>query len=315
MSASADPDEFKQPAIRHLAWLCRAPQLYRGAPTFVPRDWLPPDYRQQLHHWDHAPETLPELLQGAPARRLGHYFEQLYACLLSDLLGWPLLARNLPIRDSCRTLGELDFLVRNLRLNRVEHHEIAVKFYLGHRSAESGLVRWYGPDSRDRLDIKTERLLTHQTRLTALPDTRAAMRALGIQTPPVPFLYMPGYLFQPLREDLPVPEQVDSDYASGRWCYPHEVDSLEPEGWVSLHKPHWLGPWCQTVAPETGRLQQAAAEVASTGRACLLGRLVRGITGWVETERLFIVSNDWPTTPSKDSRGRVKSAALIEQSQ
>src|SRR5690554_1995355 len=164
MSASAD---FQQLVIRHLAWLCQAPQLYRGALTFDPVAWLPADYRHKLQYWDMHPESMPSLLQQATQRRLGLYFEQLYACLLQDLLGWELLARNLQIRDERRTLGELDFLLRNPLTGEVEHHEIAVKFYLGHTDAVSRRVRWYGPNSRDRLDLKTDRLLQHQTRLTS----------------------------------------------------------------------------------------------------------------------------------------------------
>ncbi|GAA0681983.1 DUF1853 family protein [Marinobacterium maritimum] len=299
MKTGVERDPFQQPVIRHLAWLCRAPQLYRGALTFDPVDWLPNDYLQQLQYWDRHPESMPDLLRQAAPRRLGLYFEQLYACLLQDLLGWPLLARNLQVRDQQRTLGELDFLVRNPQTGDVEHHEIAVKFYLGHTDAETRQPYWFGPNSRDRLDLKTARLLQHQTRLAAQPAAQPVLESLGLQAPPTPRIFMPGYLFYPCQGKLPAPEQADPDHGQGRWCYASEVLALEPEGWVVLHKPHWLVDWQQPEAPLPGRLLQAAAEVQQSGRACLLARVVAAPTGWVEVERLFVVPNNWPEVPSK----------------
>ena len=94
MNVSAEIGTFQQPAIRHLAWLCRAPQLYRGALTFDPSAWLASDFHQKLRDWDQNPDTMPLLLQQPAPRRLGLYFEQLYASLLTDLLGWPLLGER-----------------------------------------------------------------------------------------------------------------------------------------------------------------------------------------------------------------------------
>ncbi len=299
MNASAEIDTFQQPVIRHLAWLCRAPQLYRGALTFDPSAWLASDFHQQLRGWDQNPDTMPLILQQPSSRRLGLYFEQLYASLLTDLLGWPLLVRNLQIRDEQRTLGELDFLVRNPHTGEVEHHEIAVKFYLGHQDAESGLVRWYGPNSRDRLDLKTDHLLQHQTRLGRQSATRTALESLGLDKPPTPRIFMPGYLFYPTQQTLSPPEQADPDHGRGRWCYADNVSTLESEGWVVLHKPHWLADWHQARAPEPGTLRQAAAEVERSGRARLLARLMATPNGWSEVERLFVVPTCWPGVPSK----------------
>ncbi len=299
MSVSAKTCAFQQPVIRHLAWLCRASQLYRGALTFDPSAWLPGDYLQQLQHWDQNPESMSQLLQQTAPRRLGLYFEQLYACLLSDLLGWSLLARNVQVRDQRRTLGELDFLVRNPHTGVVEHHEIAVKFYLGHVAAENGRILWYGPNSRDRLDLKTAHLLQHQTRLAAGAAARPMLCALGINTPPEPRIFMPGYLFYPLGAEVAAPEQAAQGHGRGRWCHVSAAERLKSEGWVILHKPHWLSDWRQAAVPEPETLSHAVAEVKRSGRACLLARLAVGTSGWQEVERLFIVPDSWPGVPSR----------------
>lgn len=301
MSASAEPPGYRQPVLRHLAWLCHAPQLYRGPLTFTPADWLPADLSDRLQQWDRYPERLPAGLHQPPPRRLGHYFERLYGCLLTDLLGWSLLARNLPIREGGRTLGELDFLLRNPHSGAIEHHEVAVKFYLGQADAD-GCVRWYGPDRRDRLDLKTARLLEHQTRLCQQPAARAALTALGIDRPVQPRLFMPGYLFYPYDRPLAPPSQADPHHLRGRWCPVGQSPRLVAQGWVALHKPHWLDAWWQAEAPAPDALQAQAEQVRQSGQARLLARLEPVAGGWREAERLFLVPDQWPA-PSAHRSG------------
>lgn len=298
MSASADNIMFRQPVIRHLAWLCSAPRLYTGAQAFAPEDWLPDDYLQRLQEWDLYPAVWPESLRQQAPRRLGFYFEQLYACLLTDLLQWPILARNLQIRQERCTLGELDFLVLNPHTGAVEHHEIAVKFYLGHRNTTSGAVLWYGPNSRDRLDLKTAHLLQHQIRLPTLSPARCQLEALGIAQVPVPRIFMPGYLFQPMGSRVRMPQQVEPAVEAGHWCHAGEIPEQMEPGWIVLQKPHWLSAWHQLKAPEPDVLAPVAEQVLHSGRACMLARLRASGTCWREAERLFVVPGNWPAVPS-----------------
>ena len=102
------PHQYHVPAVRHLAWMCRAPQLISSPMGFNPENILPDDTEERLKAWDRAPQHGPEVLTEEPARRLGHYFERLYECLMRDLLGWEILLKNQPVRNNGITLGELD---------------------------------------------------------------------------------------------------------------------------------------------------------------------------------------------------------------
>src|SRR5690606_5646045 len=173
--------------------------------------------------WDLAPENGPALLTAPAPRRLGLYFEALYECLLRDLLGWTVLARNLPIRQGRETLGELDLVARNPVTGNVEHHEIAVKFYLGYHHA-NGEALWYGPNARDRLDLKTAHLLEKQSQRRQLAATIATLQAHGIPQPQLSRIFMPGYLFYPSRINvraatMPVPATLPANHERGRWLY------------------------------------------------------------------------------------------------
>lgn len=283
-------------ALRHLAWLCSAPGLIEGRAVFRLAECLPGDYRARIDALASRGDVLTALEEAA-GKRLGHYFEVLYACLLTEVLGWQVLARNLPVRQGGRTLGELDFLLRNPVSGQVEHHEIAVKFYLGHPGAPGEPALWYGPDSRDRLDLKTRRLLDHQVRLTEHGASRATLAARGLPIPDCSRVWMPGYLFYPCDGEVMAPEGVPVEHLRGRWRRASVVAEGELEHCEVLFKPDWLGAWRQALAPEAGAALAAARRVAEGAPPRLLARLEQEPdTGWwCEAERFFLVPDDWPS--------------------
>lgn len=300
---------YRVPAVRHLAWICRAPQLIKSPVGFDLSPYLPDDLEARLSAWDAAPESGPDLLTEAPAGRLGHYFERLYGCLLEELLGWKLLLKNQPVRRGGITLGELDFVVRNPVTQAVEHHEIAVKFYLGFAGARDAQPLWYGPNASDRLDLKSGRLISHQSRLAEKPETRDLLRALKIPPPTQARIFMPGYLFYPAGQPLPPPATVPADHLQGQWLYLDHLDRMTASGtllatlgghWVPLVKPHWLGPWQQQEAPAPSDADDALAQVRATGSPRLFAVLSKvpgqapGMDLWREHTRVFVVPDAWP---------------------
>ena len=279
---------------------------------FDPENYLPEDVQERLAAWDNAPHHGPAVLTEQPARRLGHYFERLYECMMRDLLGWEVLLKNQPVRSNGITLGELDFVVRNPADNLVEHHEIAVKFYLGHSEAGQDTPFWYGPNARDRLDIKTQRLTDHQSQLTDRPEARNLFASLGIETPALSRIFMPGYLFYPLGKSLAPPDSIPSTHLRGDWLYIDDLDEMIKAGrleetgksdttrWIPLLKPHWLGPWRQRDAPDQRETEEALEVVRSAGIPRLFAVLEPSPADgyWRETSRLFVVPGTWPTLPA-----------------
>lgn len=283
--------------IRHLAWLCEAPQLLTSPITFDLAAHMPATAPIALKQWDQHPGQRPVALTDPPHPRLGLYFERLYECVLTDLLGWELLAKNVQVRDGAgRTIGELDFLVRNGDTGQVEHHEIAVKFYLGYTSTGLDDTLWYGPNSRDRLDLKSSALLQRQSRLAERPETRAILNEWGVNEPIVPRIFMPGYLFYPDEPSVAVPASVPTDHLRGRWLYLEQTRLMDTSSWVPLVKPQWLGPWEQPQRPDPAVATEALAALARTGRPGLFARLAEDpVSGrWQEYERLFTVPAHWP---------------------
>ena len=297
--------QYRVPAVRHLAWMCHAPALMESPAGFDLSAHLPNNLENRLSAWDLEPEKGPAMLTEIPAKRLGHYFERLYECLLEELLGWQVLVKNQPVRREGITLGELDFIVRNPVDQVVEHHEIAVKFYLGYPAPDPANTLWYGPNARDRLDLKSDRLRSHQSRLTEKPETRALLHSLDIPAPTRARIFMPGYLFYPSGQTIPPPENVPLDHLRGEWIYIRDLDALHDakmqpeaawESWVPLLKPHWLGSWSQSDKPDRNETWQALEMVRSAGIPRLFAVLRQSADDglWRECSRLFVVPDSWP---------------------
>lgn len=288
---------WKTPAVRHLAWLCYAPALIRSGPVFQVRDALPADVWRRLEVLDESPRRLLQHLDQSQSRRLGHYFEQLYEFLLTDILGWTVVLRNAPVRSTGgRTLGELDFVVRNPDTGTLEHHEVAVKYYLGVSSNPA--THWYGPNTHDRLDLKTRRMLDHQCRMTERPETRALLLAHGLDEPVTPALVMPGNLFYPAKAEQPLvpPDWVAPGHERGRWIHHGDLDGLSTDHWQPLFKPDWLGPYQSTRAPDTGATVAGLAHIAGQQRPGLFASMIQreDKQGFMEYERWFVVPDGWP---------------------
>lgn len=94
-------------------------------------------------------------------QKLGHLYEDALAVLLESTPRYDVLAQSLPIRkDAGHTLGELDYLLRDVVSDRTIHLELAVKFYLAVET-DSGL-QLPGPDARDHYFRKLEKMRSHQ---------------------------------------------------------------------------------------------------------------------------------------------------------
>lgn len=202
------------------------------------------------------------------------------------------------MRREGRTLGELDFVVHNRDEDRVEHHEIAVKFYLGVANADSSSALWYGPNAQDRLDLKIKRLLTHQCRMTERPEARQLLESQGIEQP-YPRLFMPGYLFYPRGSELSAPTNTPASHCRGEWCRAESLAEEDVLDWVMLQKPHWLGRYQSDTTPDSHDAAAALKAVQLGAPPRLFAQMApySSGNGWEEVRRIFVVPARWPAPP------------------
>jgi hypothetical protein len=178
------------------------------------------------------------------ARRLGLQFEQLVKLSLRLNSEVTDLKSNIPIRDGKITVGEADLLFRHRSV--WWHLELALKFYLREMQTE-GLGGYYGPNRRDRFDLKWQHMLKHQCTIFSHPAAQSIRDELGIERLNRAVL-IKGWVFQhPNDPRKAEPDPIDPMHAGGWW-----VRQCELEAWLSsqltsarylvVQKPYWLYP-------------------------------------------------------------------------
>ena len=123
-----------------------------------------PWYEGLLPHHDSDAEAAPPSPPDAHHFRLGLHFETLIRHWLATSSQYTLIKHNWQVIAHKRTIGEFDLIVRDQLTGELEHWELAIKFYLG--TGDLSWTHWYGPNPSDRLDLKTDRLTTHQLTLS-----------------------------------------------------------------------------------------------------------------------------------------------------
>ena len=229
---------------------------------------------------DAAVEVVPQV---------GRWFERVHLASLRAAPDVEVLAANEALGGHGRTLGELDVLYR--RDGCVVHREVAVKYYLA-AGAGRDPSRWIGPGRRDRLDLKLNRLATHQLVLPSLA------REAGVWPAVLPFpdrseALLLGAWFSP-PDDPRIPEGAREDAEHGRWYFASDFAArFGDDPWRVLDKPWWL-------SPEHAR--RAAPVPARTLARDLDGpRLVARVAE--DIERALVVPDQW-VSPSSFASAR-----------
>ena len=88
---------------------------------------------------------------------------------------------SIQIQDDTNTLGELDFLFFNESIQKWIHLELVTKFYIYNSDDEiENYIHWIGPNLKDRLEYKLDKLKNHQLQLFKRPEARAKLEELNI---------------------------------------------------------------------------------------------------------------------------------------
>ncbi len=286
---------WQNPLVRNLAWVLSSPPLLARHDPDV--HWLEPAwftgitdaYRERLAELDRDPAPLTAALAGLTDHRLGSHFEALWRFWLNDNPRYRLLHANLAIREPQRTIGEFDFLVQDRETGKVLHWEVAVKFYLGSGDTLQ-LHNWWGPARRDRLDIKTARILEHQSQLSKHPAARQLLQELKLEVDET-WLMVKGRLFYPSGSENQAPVDACATHLRGFWMTRSALASRSTARWLELGPDQRLAPLAQNsaVAGVTGAALADEWEHRFPQYPVCLARVEAG----VEIERGFIVPDDW----------------------
>ena len=253
-----------------LAWCLLSPGVMEieGLPRPGLKQWLEsiPDAAIEEHF-----QSIPQ--------RLGRRFEAHWQWMFATHPDWCLHAADFQITANGRTIGAPDIL---LNFNGATWHvELAVKFYLCRPDRTgSQLSDWIGPQGNDRLDLKIDRIRSHQLPLLERPEARQWLDDHNLPRPTRRAAVVKGALFA--RQDIPLERHESIEPPTAKWC---SVDDLGFCRGRVLKRHMWLGDTGDAVELEGAALENAVREAVSTDGPTQIDN---------EGTRWFVVPEVWP---------------------
>ena len=249
--------EFKNQSVRDLAWAISSPPLISSLSSsciWPESNWYLKIFEETLswlYSVDSDSSELEELLVNQKDRRLGKYFETLWFYWLSHNPRYEVIENNLQIIIDGETLGEIDFIIFDKTTKQMVHWELAVKFYLGVGDTRE-MSNWYGPNLRDRLDIKVQHLLHRQSQISQNQRVMQWLKQQGINIDQC-VVILKGRLYYPWSsavawdQDGPLigarsPPQCASDHLFSWWLKPSQFDQEfdDKQRFLPLINKGWL---------------------------------------------------------------------------
>lgn len=156
---------------------------------------------------------------------------------------YQLLAHNVQIQGAEATIGELDYLLFDTRLQRTLHVELACKFYL-YDPGKTGWSAWTGPNRKDSLDKKLEKLEQRQFPLLFLKETSRLLSNLHLNASEiVQLLCLKALLFVPRHNAFTYNFDRWSPSIVGQWMDLDELFEEDKHASYALpKKTQWLIP-------------------------------------------------------------------------
>ncbi len=171
--------------------------------------------------------------------RLGNRVEQFVFHQLADN-DYKILCQNLQIIEDGVTLGELDCL--HLKDDKITHTEIIYKFYLYDKDVgNSEIDHWIGPNRKDSLIDKLQKLEKKQLPLLNHKSTQKSLLNLGVKLQGVNqnVMFLAQLLVPYLNDDVEF-IQINKKCVSGKYINYKNLDLLTKCTFHMPEKVEWL---------------------------------------------------------------------------
>lgn len=291
---------YNHKLINDLAWAIGSPSLVDQTTytddRLLTNEWFKKQIEDNhliLSEQDKSPQLIQSYLSQMPAFRLGLYFENLLAYWFTIHPDYQVLKKNVVISSENTTIGELDFILKELSSGKVIHLEVSVKFYL--QIVHKNKAVWLGPNLNDNFELKLAKIFNRQIELSNKPITTNTLNQYGIEIDER-WVIIKGRLFS-----------HDSKLSADTcWLTIDEFEAYNDtqSQWVILPKTHWLSHVNNLdynfLAADIHDKDSLLVELNNTFRSSPV--CIAQINNQIETKRLFITPDDWEQK-AKDTLG------------
>ena len=180
---------------------------------------------------------------------LGKQAEACFEFCLKNSKRYKLLAANIQVQGDTETLGELDYIVFDTETEKTIHIELAGKFYLYDDSLAGNMeAKWIGPNRKDTLEFKLNKLQKKQFPLLYAPETIAKLTTLGIKNimEMEQQLCLKASLFLPKDFQKEKLSQNYQDCIEGHYIFAEQFASEDKNAMFAIpNKKEWLLPFAE----------------------------------------------------------------------
>ena len=218
---------MKNRLTRQLQGFERTPPLWKNRDVFGLQQFKFPKY--SLPENIDLQKELPDLETNYV---LGKRMERFFEFLLNYSNNIKVLKSNIQIQQEKITLGEIDFLAKDIFLDQNHHIELVYKFYVYDPSYENELERWIGPNRKDSLLQKIEKLKQRQFPILFNPETKEPLSLLNLKAEELTqSVCFKASLFIPKGIQFKQSLQLNENCISGIWLHFEEFTSEEYGGY------------------------------------------------------------------------------------
>lgn len=300
--------------VRDLAWVIGSAPLLNNSNDnqFLSEDFYTTVYKKflpTLEKLDDNPQRLEDHIENGNTRLLGKYFESLVEFWLQSSADKELLTHNLQVFKRRNTIGEFDFVYRDLNTKQVYHLECAGKFYIAHKNIDEH-SNFIGPNSIDNLERKVLKITNEQIKLCETDEGKEALFFEDIEEEVIPKIFLKGYIFYYadlyFNNAIVIPKDANTNHPKGWWIYARDTDYFfadKTNKWHIIDRNNWISKVYnpnKELITGTGKLTSRLKEYFSANSyPLLIAELAQNDDGiYFESTRGFVVANNWPNYSS-----------------
>ena len=173
---------------------------------------------------------------------LGKRVENFFLEAINTSKDYQIIANNIQISDNYRTLGELDFILKDIETSKLLHIELMYKFYVYDPEITIEMERWIGPNRKDSLLQKVEKVKENQFPLLYNPETKEYLQSINIDSEDIQQeICFKASLFIPKELKSYYFPYINIECIIGFWIHLNDLRDYNQEGFqfFSPEKQDW----------------------------------------------------------------------------
>lgn len=298
---------FKHKIVNDLAWVISSAPLMsvnskEEAYIVLGDQWFKTEAERCeifLKAEDADPSRLTKFVSSEGRQLLGKRFERFIEYWLRFSGKYEVLISNRPVSRNKITLGEIDYVMRDVFSGEIFHLEVASKYYLGYNNSDLW-SNWKGINAKDTLEDKMTKFRKQLT-IFDREEGVALLDELGLSRPQS-LLMMKGFFFYHWKniKGAKSPQLSLPSHNAGLFLKESEISEFfqGDNSWVLLSKHNWFAPYVaagsEELYSEIGIQAKIHSLLQEYNVEVMLARLSYENGHFTENLRVAVVLNKWP---------------------